>query len=38
MVMRRGKKISFTCYKGICHGDLNLQNILLDEKENILYN
>ncbi|HPO55598.1 MAG TPA: anti-sigma factor antagonist [Ignavibacteriaceae bacterium] len=29
------EKISFTCYKGICHGDLNLQNILLDEKENI---
>ncbi|MHC1737192.1 MAG: STAS domain-containing protein [Ignavibacteriaceae bacterium] len=26
---------TFTCYKGICHGDLNLQNILLDEKENI---
>lgn len=22
-------------YEGICHGDLNLQNILLDEKENL---
>jgi len=29
------ENISFTCYRGICHGDLNLQNILLDEKENI---
>ncbi len=26
---------AFLWYEGICHGDLNLQNILLDEKENL---
>lgn len=29
------EKEFFKYYKSICHGDLNLQNILLDEKENI---